>query len=97
MGDRRNGLMRPWKRAPLARASAAAMSIEMLLPDLEWLIKLVPAVRSAVLGRLCVTANRTLGVRDKVGWGEEGGLVDPFVFAKAIVGCTRSIDVRACL
>jgi hypothetical protein len=72
MGERRSGLIRPWKRGPLARASAAAMSIETLLPDLEWLMKLVATVRPAVLGRLGVTANRPLGVRDKVGRGEEG-------------------------
>lgn len=36
MGDRRNGFMRRGGRRPLERASAAAMSMEMLLPEREW-------------------------------------------------------------
>jgi hypothetical protein len=35
MGDIRSGLVRPWNRTGFARASAAAISIEMLLPVLE--------------------------------------------------------------
>lgn len=76
-GDKRNGLMRPWKRGPLARASAAAMSMEMLLPEREWVDEdgRPPGVGGLVI--LGWTANRPLGVRDRAGrgtWGE--GLLD---------------------
>jgi hypothetical protein len=36
MGDRRSGFVRRGGRRPLERASAAAMSMEMLLPEREW-------------------------------------------------------------
>lgn len=36
MGESRSGFMRRGGRRPLERASAAAMSMEMLLPEREW-------------------------------------------------------------
>lgn len=73
-GDMRRGLGRSSARSLFARASAAAMSIEMLLPDREWWSWIIWAgvgvgAWAGVCGRLLWMMKWPLELRDSVGRG----------------------------